>query len=163
MTIISNDRTSKPAPPGAIRTRNEIGDLVIEARKEKKAIRVWTVTQSGYLSCFYITSKSRLHKPDDKPHMKDYANDPSFWYVSAFHDHANIGYRTTNKRWFRHDEIMGSYNIESFGGNCHYAFTSKIAALRYSEELKNDEAYLLFVKQHHDRCKRMFREMDAWY
>lgn len=129
---------------------------MIEARKEKKAIRIWTVAQSGRLGCFYLTSRSRLHKPADKPHMQAYADNPSFWYVTAVHDHSSLGYRTTNKRWFKGDEIMGSWNIESYGANCHYAFTSKLAAERYSKELQNDARYLQSVREHHARCDAMF-------
>lgn len=140
------DRRNAPAPLGAILKREEIIELVIEARKEKKAIRVWTVTQSGHLSCFYITSKSRLHKNESAGQ----------WKLDCYHDHSVIGMKNTNRRWFKNHELMGSYNIESYGGNCHFAFTSKIAAKRYSEELKNDKDYIQSVKDWHSQCDRMF-------
>ncbi len=149
MKSYRKDRSDAPAPLGAIQKREEIIELVIEARKEKKAIRVWTVTQSGHLSCFYITSKSRLHKADTAGQ----------WKVDCYHDHSLIGMKQTNDRWFKHYELMGSYNIESCGGNCHFAFTSRIAAKRYSEELKNDNDYIQSVKEWHDRCDRMFRDV----
>lgn len=150
------DRTDAPAPVGAIRTRQEVRDLVIEARKEKKAIRIWTVTQSGHLDCFYLTSKSRLHKPEDLGLRYTSENDHAFWHVDAVVDHSCIGMKGTNSRWFKKHELLGSYNIEASGGNCHYAFTSKLAASRYSEELKNDARYQQSVKEHHERCARMF-------
>lgn len=152
-------RTEMKPPAGAILYRQEIRDLVIEARKGKKAIRVYTVTQGGRLDCFYIYSRSRLHKPEDAGLSFTSENDPGQWFVDVIDDHACIGRKKTNDRWFKTKEVLGSYNIESFGGNCHYAFTSKLAAQAYSNELKNDATYQQYVKDWHAHCDKLFARM----
>lgn len=146
--------THIPAPVGRIKTRDELVDLIIEARKEKKAVRIWTVAQSGYLSPFFITSKSRLEKPDESA---GYSRDDNFYEVKGY-KLSTFGNRTrAEDRYYRDRILTGSYNIGCNGGSHHYAFTNRVLAERYSETLKTDPIYTQYVKDWHAYCDRTFR------
>jgi hypothetical protein len=133
-------------PVGSIRTRDEVRDLVIEARKTKRAIRLYLVQQSGYLSEFFIASKSRLNKPKEGSLCSgDNFYCLTGWTRSSF-----------DKKYYRSDMLMGSFSIGVSGGNGHFAFTNKIAAEKYSSQLKNDATYMKYVKDWHAYCSHAF-------
>lgn len=137
-------------PPGAIRFRRELLDLVIEARKEKKAIRIYLVSQSGYMSEFFITSKSRMSKPK---HETGLASGSSFYSVN--------GWRKSHFRdngYYKSEILTGSYNIECSSSSNHCAFTNFLSAKKYSDHLKDDAAYVACVKAHHAWCNKIFRD-----
>ncbi len=124
---------------GAIAHSKELIDLVIEARKEKKAIRLWRVEQMGHISPFYLTSRSRYisnSRRDDGSFLSVLR--PAYNRVTGYVDHASIGYRGTRRRWFRTEILIGSYDIDGSSSYEpeHRIFTSKIAADRYSARCK---------------------------
>lgn len=151
-------------PTGALRTREEVLDLVIEARKEKKAIRIYTVNQGGHLDCFYIYSKTKLHKkgaPDPTPYplKKGVLFDMLYPIV---HDHRSISSSKTNKRWFKWHEYIGSYGIKDGSPypTEHRMFTNKRAAEEYSTLLQNDREYQEGIVRWHKYCNKMFDAFD---
>lgn len=151
----------RPVPPdieppaGRIKTREELLDLIIEARKGKKAIRIYLVEQSGYMSQFFLTSKSKLNKPDSESGL---CSGPSFYRVNG-RKLSTWKRRSEPKHRYRPDDILcGSYGIgvPQFGGSPHYAFTNRIAAERYSLFLKTHKAYIQYVSDWHRYCDRSF-------
>jgi hypothetical protein len=159
MTQYRADRSDAPAPAGSIKYRAEIIHLIEEAKMEP--VRIWTVTQSGYLSSFLITSKSVLREP--KVLRRDYAvlcSGPEFYCVTnTISEYDGTGPGRKNAE----GELLGSYNIESSADACHYAFTNKMIAMRYSDELKNDERYIQSVREWHARFTEMFSDIDDDY
>lgn len=143
-------------PPGRIKNRAELLDLIIEARKEKKAIRIYLVQQSGYLSEFFITSRSRLHKPECESGL---CSGPNFYKVNGKQLSAFGNRRHPKDRYYSTDILTGSFNIESDGSADHYAFTNRALAERYSNFLKNDAAYTKYVREWHAYCDRSFSRM----
>ena len=143
-------------PRGRIKTRAEMRDLIIEARKEKKAIRVYLVEQSGYLTEFFITSRSRLEKPQSESGICSGSN---FYRVKGrklanWKRDASLA-----ARYYAVEILMGSYNIEANGGNDHYAFTNRALAERHSKFLQTDAAYCKYVKDWHAYCDHTFGRM----
>jgi hypothetical protein len=157
MTDYSADRSDAPAPKGSIKFRAEILHLIDEA-KEEGQVRIWIVTQSGCLSSFLITSRSYLVAPEameEDPAVL--CSGPAYYSISNTMSEGSCG-PFENKD----GELLGSYNIESSAMACHYAFTNKMMAQRYSEELKNDERYMASVKDWHARCDEMFSDWDDY-
>lgn len=154
------DRADAPVPAGAIRFRQEIIDLVSEARETNEPIRVWTVAQGGYLGAFRITPRSRF---EVVPHMADVNEDGCYWSVTdTVTEYGFDGEDQVQSYEKSDDEIMGSHNIECSVGNCHYAFTNGMMARRYSDELKNDEVYQQSVRDHHAYCAHVFADLDDY-
>jgi hypothetical protein len=141
-------------PAGRIKTRGELLDLIIEARKEKKAIRLYLVEQSGHLGEFFITSQSRLSKPKYETGL---ASGPNFYSVNG----RKLAYwerdAAPKRRYYSYEILTGSYNIEVDGSSDHYAFTNRALAERYSNFLKNDAAYMRYVREWHAYCDKVFR------
>lgn len=149
-------------PIGALKTREEVLDLVIEARKSKRAIRFYTVNQSGSLGIFYITSKTRLLKkgspyPKGQP-LEGEINDIGDKIAPTYSDHSKyFGGRGVKNRFCRTDgEFLGSYGIVSPGSTEHRLFTNRMAAEKYSKALSSDPVYMNEVKEWHAYCDRMF-------
>jgi hypothetical protein len=144
------------APPdGRIRTREELRDLIIEARKERKAIRIYLVEQSGHMSQFFLTSKSRLEKPE---HEHGLCSGDNFYSVKG-KKLAGWERRLEPKHRYYSDRILcGSYGIgvQQYGGSPHYAFTNRILAERYSLFLKTHKAYAQYVRDWHAYCANVF-------
>lgn len=152
-------RHSNYWPTGSLKRIEDILDLVIEARKTKRAIRVYTVTQLGYIDEFYLTSKTKLYRPGaTHPTHSDILCQCHTLYP-VFDDHSCIGRLKTNTRWFRTDELLESYGV----GNVRYStehrmFTNQRAALEYSQFLKNDPVYIQEVREWHDHCAELFQK-----
>jgi hypothetical protein len=156
-TTYRADRSDAPAPKGSIKLRAEVLHLIDEA-KEEGTVRIWTVTQSGYLSSFLITSRSYLVAPEameEDPAVL--CSGPAYYSISNTMSEGSCG-PFENKD----GELLGTYNIESSAGACHFAFTSKMLAQRYSEELKNDVRYMASVKAWHKVCDTMFSGDDDY-
>lgn len=147
----------KQFPAGSLQRVQDVLDLVIEARKERKAIRIWTVGQSGYLSCFYILSKTKLYRPGGKHPDPNYSIDNvNHVLYPTVSDHPSVGYRKTNDRWFKTHELCESYGIMTRFESEHRMFTNYKLALQYSNTLKNDKTYIEDVARWHSYCERMF-------
>ena len=142
-------------PAGRIRTREELRDLVIEARKERKAIRIYLVQQSGYMNEFFITSRSRLEKPK---HEEGLCSGDNFYSVNG-HQLSTFGSPKSPKdRYYKTEILCGSFGIgvRQLGGSPHYAFTNRVTAQRYSLFLKTHKAYMQYVRDWHAYCDRTF-------
>lgn len=142
----------KGYPVGAIKTQGELQDIVTEARKKKKAIRLYEVSQSGYFSELFITSKSRI---EAKP------TSPDLLSLSYF-------MRSTSgrKRYFKTTGCLGDRNVvdkhgRHSGHNRHFLFANKALAQRYANELSTDADYIAAVKRHHAECERLFSRIWA--
>lgn len=148
----------KQFPAGALRRVQDVLDLVIEARKEHKAIRIWTVEQAGYLSCFYIISRTKLYHPGGKHPDPVYSSIDNINHVlyPTISDHSSIGYKKTNNRWFKTHTLCESFGIEIHYPTEHRMFTNYKLALQYSNQLKNDKIYLEDVAQWHAYCAKIF-------
>jgi hypothetical protein len=135
-------------PHGCISSRQELLDLIIECRKEKKAMRLWEVCQMGNMSEIFLTSKSRIIPPDEKG-LGSYSKVPC-WKRHGFN----------GKRFYKTDFLPASYHIfESNFDEEHALFTNKRLATGYSDRLKNDPAYVAAVKRHWADCDRLFRHV----
>lgn len=146
-------------PTGAIRSVEEMLDLVIEARKTKRAIRIYTVNQGGSLSTFYIYSKTKLYRPGGKhPNPNWGIDNVNYVLYPIVKDHSCIGYKTTNRRWFKSDEILESFipALSKYPAVEHRMFTNKMAAEKYSKALSSDPIYMNEVREWHAYCYRMF-------
>lgn len=148
---MSDDIRFKGYAKGAIRTHAELLDIVIEARKDKKAIRLYVVEQSGYFSELFLTSKSKIEA----------SNNIGIWSFNCWTKSAwsSKPYRTTR--------CLGDLNVVDKDGyqgghNRHQLFSNRRAALEYSETLKQDAGYLRAVAEHHRRCDAMFRGFYGW-
>jgi len=136
-----------PYPIGAIRTQRELQDVVTEARKEKKAIRLYGVSQGGYFEEMFLTSKSRIFSTETSPDIKQLTyRARSTW---------------SGKRYYEATLCLADRNIEDNNGrrgghNRHMLFTNRRAAEAYSQQLKNDRAYQFEIKEWHARCSRLF-------
>lgn len=124
---------------GAIKTRNELLDLIIEARKEKKAIRLYAVTQGGYFNELFLTSKSKI---DGDPDLEKFYH----WQRSPL----------ASERFWKTHSCLGDLNIGRGGHNRHQLFANRRLALAYSEQLKADAEYQSAVKEWHRRCDTLF-------
>jgi hypothetical protein len=152
----------QPSPPaidppvGRIKTREELRDLVIEARKEKKAIRIYLVEQSGHIREFFLTSKSRLMKPDADEGL---CSGDNFYKVNGKAEASWHKRSAPKHRYYSTDILCGSYGIgvQQYGGSPHYAFVNRQLAQRYSTFLKTNAAYMEYVRQWHAYCDRTFR------
>lgn len=142
-------------PAGRIKTREELQDLIIEARKEKKAIRIYLVEQSGHMAEFFITSRSRLNKPE---YDEGSCSDDGFYSVNG----KKLAYWERRKppaqRYYSDRILCGSYSIgvPAYSGAPHYAFTNRLLAERYSLFLKTHKEYMRYVKDWHAYCSRAF-------
>lgn len=124
---------------GAIKTRNELLDLIIEARKEKKAIRLYAVTQGGYFNELFLTSKSKI---DGDPDLEKFTH----WSRSVM----------PGRRFWKSYSCLGDLNIGCGGHNRHQIFANRRLALAYSEQLKADVGYQEAVKAWHQHCDTLF-------
>lgn len=147
---------------GAIRTSQEIVDLVIEARKEKKAIRLYCVGQMGQISAFYLTSKSRYVRNKRERDGSSSLIGPAYDEVTGFNDHAFGKHTGTNRRWHKSRILAGTYDLGGSSGFSpeHRLFTNRLLAERYGEALKADPEYVAGVKAHWARCRTMF---SGWF
>ncbi len=145
-------------PPGAIQHMDDLMAIIIEARKEKKAIRLWTVQQSGYLSPLYIVSKTKRYKAGtpNPTSPNDISLHADIIYP-VFRDFSSYGW---SKRWHQSHEYPSQYGINSNFNVEHRVFTNKAMAERYSETLKNDRVYMEDVKNWHAECNRMFGGLE---
>ncbi len=155
-------RYSQPTPPeidppaGRIKTREELLDLIIEARKGKKAIRIYLVEQSGHMAQFFLTSKSRLSKPEAEEGL---CSGPNFYSVNGKKLAGWERRRAPKHRYYSDKILCGSYGIgvAQYLGSPHYAFTNRLHAERYSLFLKTHPAYTKYVKDWHAYCAENFR------
>lgn len=135
--------------PGAIRNRAALLDYIIEARKERKAVRLFAVVQSGHLSEMFLTSKSAISEQDS-------SGIESFtcWQRATW----------TGRKYYRSHHCLGDLNVAGKqrrgGHNRHQLFANRRLAQEYSEILKADRAYLAAVAEHHRHCAKLFS--DLW-
>lgn len=139
-------------PPGSIKTREEFRDLVIEARKGKKAIRIYLVEQMGHLREVFLTSKSQLTKSNVESLKSDERQ-------MRCHVMAHGLYK--GERYYPTYILMGSYSIGVMSSEHHRAFTNRMSAEQYASELKNDPKYVAEVKAHWARCESLFGRFGA--
>lgn len=132
-------------PAGSIKTREEFRELVIQARKGKKAIRIYLVEQIGHVREVFITSKSQMQKPTE-----------SLPGDAFFKCHVMAKSSFPPKGYYPSDILLGSYSIGVMSSEHHRAFTNRRSAEQYSNELKNDPEYVAEVKAHWARCERLF-------
>lgn len=135
-------------PKGAIKTQGELTDLIVEARTEKKAIRLYAVEQGGHFSEVFLTSKSKCFANETSPDIYQV----KLWARSPF----------GQARFCRSSRCLGDLNIASKTKparfyNRHMLFSNRKLAEAYSTCLKNDLAYQREIREHHARCARMFR------
>lgn len=137
-------------PKGRIKTLAELQDIIIEARKEKKAIRLWGVQQLGHLEEIFLTSKSKIIKPE-KPGEFGHYNTVPCWMRSP----------SPRERWYKYHFLPASYGIHDSKYDTEFAlFTNKRLAMEYSERLKSDPKYIASVRRWHDRCAIIFKDLD---
>lgn len=131
--------------PGAIKTRAQLLDLIIEARKERKAIRLYAVVQSGRFEEVFLTSKSAIS-------MQDSTGIESFTMFMR----SSYG----GSRYYRISRCLGDLNIvgktRAGGHNRHQLFANRRLAEAYSTSLKSDTAYLAAVAERHASFDRIF-------
>ena len=127
-------------PPGAMQRREDLLDLVIEARKTKRPIRIYRVAQMGHIEEFILTRKSRLGP-----------NKYGFDTVNGWNVYSRG--RTVPDRYRRGEFFLGDSVI---GHEHHRTFSNRRHAENYAAELKNDPEYVLSVKEHWAYCDRMF-------
>lgn len=136
--------------PGAIKTRAELNDLLAEAGKSKRAIRLYAVGQSGHKEELFITSKTRVQ-------IRTY---DSGWQYEFFTPWTRS--TISGKRYFQYDRSLADLNIQgklkAGGHNRHQLFRNKRCADEYAVMLKADPAYIASVKRHHERCSEIFRD-----
>ena len=133
-------------PHGCISSREQLTDLIIEARKTKRVVRLWEVCQMGAMGEIFLTSKSRIIAPDEK----------GFGCHSKAPCWRRSGYGT--KKFYKTDFLPASYSIfESNFDQEHALFTNKRLAEEYSNRLKNNPAYVAAVKRHWAECDRLFK------
>lgn len=140
-------------PPGAITTREVLQDIIIEARKERKAIRLYGVCQMGHFETWFLTSKSRLNKPESKVGL---CSGDSFYSVPAYKLSSFTSRHEPKHRFYRDKFLCGSYSIGTLSNEYHRMFQNARLAREYAEELKNDPEYVLSVKEHWARCEKAF-------
>jgi hypothetical protein len=147
-------------PAGRIKTREELRDLIIEARKGKKAIRLYLVEQSGHMRQFFITSKSRLMKPDAEEGL---CSGDNFYKVNGKALASWDKHRAPKHRYYSTDILCGSYGIgvQQYGGSPHYAFVNRQLAERFSLFLKTHRGYMQYVRDWHAYCERTFPRFAA--
>lgn len=139
-------------PPGAISSRDDLLGYVIEARKTKRAFRLYVVEQMGAVGEFIVTPRSKLIKaPLDAPICRG----PVFDKLPAWR-HFKSGRGKISDRYYRSDILMGSYSVGVMSSEHHRMFLNKRHAENYASELKSDPEYVLSVKEHWARCKQMF-------
>lgn len=133
-------------------------DLVIESRKTKKAIRLYTVEQSGHISEYFITSKTQHYKkgsPDPKPGYQgiDSVADQIYPVYRKWSFKGNSG--PFKDRYNRDNLFYGQHVLDDYSSEFRL-FTNKMAATNYSETLKNDPEYVEEVKRWHAHCNNLF-------
>lgn len=131
--------------PGAIKNRAQLLDIIIEARKSKKAIRLYAVEQGGYFSELFLTSKSTI------------VQDAAYEKFSCFAKSSWSG-----ARYYRSHRYLGDLNIVAKDGrqpghNRHQLFSNRRHATEYAEKLKGDAGYQQAVKEWHARCSTFLR------
>lgn len=156
--MLGFDRPTPPEiepPAGRIKTREELLDLIIEARKDRKAIRIYLVEQSGHMGQFFLTSKSKLNKPEAEDGL---CSGPNFYSVNGRKLAGWERHRAPKHRYYSDSILCGTYGIgvPQYSGSPHYAFTNRLLAERYSLFLKTHAAYMKYVKDWHAYCDRTF-------
>lgn len=147
------------APPaGRIKTREELQDLIIEARKERKAIRIYLVEQSGHVTEFFITSRSRLNRPE---HQDGLCSGQNFYRVDGKKLASWERHKAPSLRYYSDHILCGSYaiGVPAHDGAPHYAFTNRQLAERFSLYLKTHKEYQRYVKDWHAYVGQMFRDL----
>lgn len=145
-------------PIGSIRGYEQLMDLVIEARKERKAIRLYTVEQSGYIQKIYIYSKTKLYKVGQaRPKGCEYTDHGSILFPVFEEYNFKAGKplieRMRKDFFFCDQHILGKHNSE------FRLFSNRKAAEEYSNHLKTNKLYIQDVADHHSRCNEMFRNI----
>lgn len=138
--------------PGAIKSRAELTDLIAEAGKSKRAIRIYAVEQSGHQSDLFITSKTPFQIRTFDGGWQYEFFDP--WTRSVW----------SKKRYYKCDRSLSDLNITGkvtkLGGhNRHQLFRNKRCADEYAAALSTDAEYLRSVAAHHAKCARIFGEL----
>lgn len=142
-------------PSGAIRTYHELNDLLAEAGKTRRAIRLHIVEQGGHQSEFIVTRKSRVaagkHAPD-------------IFFINGWASSRWSRSPAAKDRWYKTERALGDLNIlarngRSGGHNRHMLFRNRRAANEYADSLRHDAAYQASIKQFHARCDKMFGGM----
>lgn len=144
------------APPaGRIKTREELLDLIIEARKERKAIRIYTVEQSGHMGEFFLTSRSKLSKPESEEGL---CSGDAFYSVNGKKLATWDRHKAPRHRYYSDKMLCGTYaiGVPAYYGAPHYAFTNRQLAERFSLYLKTHKEYAQYVKAWHAYVGQMF-------
>ena len=148
-------------PTGALQRVEDVLDLVIEARKSRKAIRIYTVNQSGHIRIFFLTSKTKLYRPGGKhPDSHFSIDNVNHVLYPIYDDYGSLGYTIPKERWMRNHQLLESYGIKSRFQTAHRMFTNKMAAGEYSQTLKNDPQYMKEVREWHDFCNELFSDIS---
>lgn len=135
---------------GAIKTSNDLKDLIIEARKEKKTIPLYEVKQMGVITIFYLTSESKYIKNET---TKGSCVGSSFDKVT--------GYQEYEDQLIKTYILIGSFCIDGTGyGSEFRLFTNRCLAEEYSQRLRNDPKYVQSVKEHWARCDDLWRSLE---
>jgi len=146
-------------PTGALQRVEDVLDLVIEARKSRKAIRIYAVVQSGYIRTFFLTSKTKLYRPGGKhpdPHFS--IDNVNHVLYPIYADYGSLGYTIPKKRYMRGHELLESFGINSRFESAHRIFTGRIAAEVYSQKLQHDSQYMKEVREWHAFCDELFSD-----
>lgn len=135
--------------PGAIKTRAELNDLLAEAGRTKRAIRLYAVEQGGHMSELFITSRTKVT-------ITTY---DSGWQYEAFDAWTRSS--SFKERWFKYDRSLADLNIQGKvagkgGHNRHQLFRNHRSAEDYAAQLRNDAGYQQAIKDFHKRIDRVF-------
>ena len=137
-------------PAGAVKTHAELTDLIAEAGKTRRAIRLHLVEQGGYQASIIVTGKTRI-----------VASQGFGTPIYSFEGWAKATWRPYG--WYKSHRCLGDLNIadktgRSGGHNRHMLFRNKRCADEYAHQLQNDPVYQQEVREHHARCARAFRD-----
>lgn len=129
---------------GAIKTRAELLDLVIEARKGKKAIRLYSVEQGGHFGEHALTSRSKIET-----------------HASTDYDFVTLHTLSRYSGWYKTERCLGDLNIVEKNGrhsghNRHQLFSNRRSAEEYAAKLAADAPYQQAIKDFHKRMDNIF-------
>lgn len=135
--------------PGAIKTRAQLTDLIAEAGKTRRAIRLYAVEQGGHMSELFITSKTKI----------TIQTFDSGWQYESFKPWARSTW--SKERYFQSERSLADLNIRGKTGkpgghNRHQLFSNRRLADEYATKLRNDAQYQQAIKDFHGRIDKMF-------
>lgn len=140
--------------PGAIKTRAQLTDLIAEAGKTKRAIRLYAVEQGGHMSELFITSRTKIT-------IKTF---DSGWQYESFKPWARSTSTWSKERYYQSERSLADLNIlgktgKPGGHNRHQLFSNRRLADEYAAKLRGDARYQQAIKDFH---RRMYDEASRW-